>query len=184
MGIVSFCPRGHRMKVKDHLAGKKGICPTCGERFRIPLATPTAGRASAAAGLPEARLVSLEPGAAATLPEVLMLAESGSPAPTRVLPPTRAPAPNGPERVDVDPAMTVAPATDDSGDVPAAIAEAAEASWCIAVPGGTASAAMSGPALLAWLLSGQATGGELVWRSDWSDWQPLARVFPDHVPRR
>lgn len=37
MGIVSYCPNRHRVKVKDDLAGKKGICPTCGARFRIPL---------------------------------------------------------------------------------------------------------------------------------------------------
>ncbi len=36
MGIVAYCPNDHRVKVKDNLAGKKGICPTCGARFRIP----------------------------------------------------------------------------------------------------------------------------------------------------
>jgi len=40
MGIVAYCPNGHRIKVKDDLAGKKGICPTCAARFRIPLAGP------------------------------------------------------------------------------------------------------------------------------------------------
>lgn len=37
MGIVAYCPNDHRVKVKNDLAGKKGICPTCGARFRIPL---------------------------------------------------------------------------------------------------------------------------------------------------
>jgi hypothetical protein len=36
MGIIAYCPNDHRVKVKDALAGKKGICPTCGARFRIP----------------------------------------------------------------------------------------------------------------------------------------------------
>lgn len=36
MGIEAFCPNGHRMKVKDHLAGRLGVCPTCGSRFRLP----------------------------------------------------------------------------------------------------------------------------------------------------
>ena len=55
MGIVSFCPNGHRVKVKDHLAGKKGICPSCGERFRIPHANGTPAVTSqnhAPSGLP------------------------------------------------------------------------------------------------------------------------------------
>lgn len=36
MGIIAHCPAGHRVKVKEHLAGRKGICPECGARFRIP----------------------------------------------------------------------------------------------------------------------------------------------------
>jgi hypothetical protein len=39
MGIVAYCPNQHRVKVKDDLAGRKGVCPTCGARFRIPLAS-------------------------------------------------------------------------------------------------------------------------------------------------
>jgi hypothetical protein len=80
MGIVSHCPNGHRLKVKDHLAGKKGICPTCGARFRIPLATTTAAPASpAASGPPVASVVSLDAARAATLPPALVLAESTPP---------------------------------------------------------------------------------------------------------
>lgn len=36
MGIKFFCPSGHKLNVKSFLAGKKGVCPHCGERFRIP----------------------------------------------------------------------------------------------------------------------------------------------------
>ena len=35
MGIVCHCPNGHRIKVKDRFAGKRGLCPTCGATFRI-----------------------------------------------------------------------------------------------------------------------------------------------------
>ena len=31
MGIVSYCPNGHRVKVKDYQAGRRGLCPTCGD---------------------------------------------------------------------------------------------------------------------------------------------------------
>ena len=91
MGVVAFCPQGHRVKVKDELAGRKGICPECGARFRIPAATearaePASARgrsaedfASGAAppsagGLPVARFVSLDAELAATLPRALPLA--------------------------------------------------------------------------------------------------------------
>ncbi len=94
MGIVAYCPSGHRMKVKDELAGRKGICPQCGSRFRIPLVSQEAAAATApppspsaeddpaaappggtsASGLPVARVVSLDAELAATLPRVLPLA--------------------------------------------------------------------------------------------------------------
>lgn len=39
MGIKCFCPHGHPLNVKSHLAGKRGVCPTCGVKFQIPEAT-------------------------------------------------------------------------------------------------------------------------------------------------
>lgn len=90
MGIVAFCPNHHRIKVKDHLAGKKGICPHCGARFRIPaesesaapalpsLPTASAGGPNAAVAGPArplARFVSVDEEWAATLPRALPLAD-------------------------------------------------------------------------------------------------------------
>jgi len=36
MGIRFFCPKGHKLNVKDFQAGRKGICPYCGARIQIP----------------------------------------------------------------------------------------------------------------------------------------------------
>src|SRR5688572_4488701 len=36
MGIKFHCPNGHKLNVKAFLAGKKGVCPKCGTKFRIP----------------------------------------------------------------------------------------------------------------------------------------------------
>ena len=36
MGIRFLCPNGHKLNVKAFLAGQRGICPHCGERFVIP----------------------------------------------------------------------------------------------------------------------------------------------------
>jgi hypothetical protein len=38
MGIRFHCPNGHKIHVKSFLAGKRGVCPRCGERFIIPSA--------------------------------------------------------------------------------------------------------------------------------------------------
>ena len=39
MGIKFRCPNGHKLHVKSFLAGKKGVCPKCGIRVDVPLAT-------------------------------------------------------------------------------------------------------------------------------------------------
>lgn len=36
MGIKVVCPNGHKLNVKTFLAGKRGVCPHCGAKFRIP----------------------------------------------------------------------------------------------------------------------------------------------------
>lgn len=36
MGIKFRCPNGHKLNVKSFLAGKRGICPHCGAKVRIP----------------------------------------------------------------------------------------------------------------------------------------------------
>ena len=154
MGIVSHCPNGHRIKVKDYLAGKIGICPSCSARFRIPLANASPAR------VPDRP--------AASTPSVAAVVPYGSALPAA------SPVDSGDDLL-----IEISPADQ---RIPAVISEAAAASWCIALPGGQPSAAMTGEALLDWLTSGRATGGELVWRSDWSDWRPVADVFPHHVP--
>jgi len=35
MGISVTCPNGHRFKVKDKYAGKKGLCPHCQDQVKV-----------------------------------------------------------------------------------------------------------------------------------------------------
>jgi hypothetical protein len=42
MGIRFSCPNGHSLHVKEFLAGKRGICPSCGAKFVIPAANEPA----------------------------------------------------------------------------------------------------------------------------------------------
>ena len=37
MGVCFFCPNGHPLNVKNEFAGKKGYCPICRVRMRIPM---------------------------------------------------------------------------------------------------------------------------------------------------
>lgn len=159
MGIVAFCPNGHRINVKDSFAGRKGRCPTCGTKFRVP----AAGSAIPAAGspLPTARLLELAPAVVATLPRVLPLDEPAS-APT-------APAPA--------PAPTSAPIEPPAPALHPVLAERPDLTWCIAFPGGEPTEPLPAESMQAWLDSGQAEGHEVVWRSDWPEWRPARDVF-------
>jgi hypothetical protein len=190
MGIVAFCPRGHRVKVKDELGGRKGICPECQVRFRIP---------PAGTELPVARVVSLDPVMAERLPRAEVLGsddllqaaggsvqrDDGREAPESdgvgvdALPPD-AFEPLAFETVDRDPAAGGAAAR--SAALHPAIAERPELAWCVAVPGGEPSPPYDGPALQRWLDAGSATGEEVVWRADWPQWVPIRTVFPQFVP--
>src|SRR5215210_2124144 len=43
MGIRFNCPSGHKLNVKEFLAGKRGVCPQCGAKFIIPRPTERTG---------------------------------------------------------------------------------------------------------------------------------------------
>jgi hypothetical protein len=87
MGIVVYCPNGHRVKVKDGFAGKRVHCPTCQAKTRVPFAAPPGApippvampaQPSAvpdSAELPTAQLLSLPPHRVAALPRAQPLPE-------------------------------------------------------------------------------------------------------------
>lgn len=161
MGIVAYCPNGHRVKVKDELAGRKGICPECQARFRIPRdAAQAAGRGpqAASAGYPTARVVSLDPDVAAALPRAIPLGAAA--------------------RSNVQAAQPAPPAA----VLHPALAEDPRLTWCVAVPGGQPSAPMAGEAMQKWLEAGGLSGNELVWREGWANWVSIRLVFPEFVP--
>jgi len=161
MGIVAYCPNGHRVKVKDEFAGRKGVCPECQSRFRIPRgeAGGAGGAQRTAGGYPVARVVSLDPAVAAGLPRAVAVAPAAGP---------RGGVPGG------------QPAAKTS--LHPVLAERPELTWSLAVPGGEASAPMSAEALQSLLNAGGLTGDELVWREGWADWVSIRLVFPEHLP--
>lgn len=178
MGIVAYCPVGHRIKVKDSLAGKKGRCPTCGAKFRIPQAASVTAVTPQAPQLPVARIVSLDVSVAAGLPRALPMAMQGGPA---AMPdPVEAAA-------DVDVAEFVEELEASAQEEPASpwhplLAEQPALAWCIAYPGGESSEPLPAETVQQWLESRQATGTEVVWRSDWPEWLPITSVFPEYLP--
>ena len=182
MGIVCHCPNGHRVKVKDKLAGKRGLCPVCGAKFSIPAAPvgqpPHEGRSEPAEPqLPLARFVPLEPSVVATLPRAMPFGTARSAA--------AAPAFEGSaaEPITVeDDTQPPSPADAAATRFHPAIADRPDLSWRIAYPGGEASDPVDAVTMQEWISGGRAEGTELVWRGDWAEWLAVRDVFPEFFP--
>jgi len=193
MGIVSHCPNGHRVKVKDSLAGRQVYCPTCQATMRVPSpqaagrtplrqdgdgtplrqdgdGTPS-GQDGDGTPLPLARFVPLDPAVIATLPRAVPPGTARLAAASSVQPPP-----------DAEPeAELILNETAEAAAVPwhAAIADRPDLPWRIAYPGGEASEPVDAATMQDWLAGGQAEGTELVWRADWADWRAVQDVFPE-----
>lgn len=196
MGIVCQCPNGHRVKVKDQFAGKRGLCPRCGTTFSIPatggeLQEP--GDTPAAPQFPLARFVPLDQEVIATLPRALAwgtVHAAAVPAASQNSPADEPLESESPDTAKYDEVVTdvgedqFVPAPDDAAAAPLhpAIADRPDLSWRIAYPGGEASEPVDAIVMQQWLAAGQAEGSELVWRADWGGWLPVRGVFPEFFP--
>ena len=189
MGIVCHCPNGHRVKVKDHQAGKRGLCPTCGSKFSIPATAEAEPQAAPGAPgvpdhlqLPLDRFVPLDPAVVATLPRALPFgaarAAAEAAAAQESLEPFAETMPLGTDPL-ADEVTAVWPTEAAGREWHAAIADRPDLSWRIAYPGGEASEPVDAATMQEWLVGGQADGSELVWRADWPEWLPVRGVFPE-----
>jgi hypothetical protein len=155
MGIKFHCPNGHKLNVKAFLAGKKGVCPKCGTKVRIPL-TSEPGLDS---DLEESEASRAEPAKS-----------NGSGAAAAV---ASGPAPAAPA-VSVAPARA-ATATATANDP---IAEAPTAIWYVRPPTGGQYGPARGDIMRRWLSEGRVSSDSLVWREGWTDWQHAGKLFP------
>ncbi|MFV1965088.1 MAG: DUF4339 domain-containing protein [Pirellulaceae bacterium] len=154
MGIRFYCPNGHKLNVKDFLAGKRGICPRCSARFRIPQESQVSKdapktRPTDPAAIPEPQAVGAS--TAATEVEQLPLGRLDMP-PEPVL---HAPAPES------DP-----------------IAEAPQAVWYVRPPSGGQFGPARGDVMQRWIIEGRVSADTLVWREGWPDWRAAGPLFP------
>jgi hypothetical protein len=162
MGIKFHCPNGHKLNVKSFLAGKKGVCPKCGTKFRIP--------AESEPGLVDSDLEEGDAGASGIKPG------NGAPAAARQQP-----------VMATASAVTVAGAASSKGTgtvSPAAdpIAESPQLVWYVRPPTGGQYGPARGDIMRTWLSEGRVTSDSLVWREGWTDWQSAGKVFPSLEP--
>ena len=166
MGIRFFCPNGHKLNVKEHLAGKTGFCPECGVRLVIlyqstrkssrelgtekgndesPFAVPVPGTAPSFSleGMPQQN------------------AAENAQAYTMEAAPAAFPAPTEPAIAN--------PILNDQTVV-----------WYIQVPdGGPQYGPATGQVVNAWIQERRIAPAMLVWREGWSNWLEAKDVFPE-----
>ena len=158
MGIKFHCPNGHKLNVKAFLAGKKGVCPKCGTKVRIPTESEP--------GLVDSDVEETEPtheGAAKS---------NGSGA---VAAPVMA-APKAPAVSTAAAPAHAEHAAEATADDP--IAEAPAAIWYVRPPTGGQYGPARGDIMRKWLSEGRVSSDSLVWREGWTDWQNAGKLFP------
>jgi hypothetical protein len=149
MGIRFYCPNGHKLNVKEHLAGKAGFCPECGARLVIPLQSTRKSSKELAAELVEGTEVRVQP---AALP-------ADSP-----LPPLELPVPNPVPSA----AESVNPLLQDQSVV-----------WYVQVLGGEQYGPLTGLVVHSWIQEQRISPAMLVWREGWENWLEAKNVFTE-----
>ena len=157
MGIRFFCPGpdGHKLNVKEHLAGKVGFCPECGVRLVIPYQSTRKS----------SRELNQEKSAgetAAGAPPFLMVPSVVSPPETQRQP-----------VAGVPPSSTTGPpSTNPILNDPSVV-------WYIQVPNGPQYGPVTGQVVHAWIQERRIGATMLVWREGWDQWLEAKNVFPE-----
>ena len=169
MGVRFACHAcGKQLNIKSELAGRRGICPGCSSRFRIPLedtdrstpieepqrvmATPSVPRAAVPhAAQPES--------ATAHAIENQVSAETTSGA--------VAIAPTSPS-----------PTTQSSPSLDLLVSDPS-ATWYVRPPSGGQYGPASGEILKQWIDEGRVASNALLWRDGWPQWREATEALPE-----
>jgi hypothetical protein len=183
MGIKFHCPQGHKLNVKAFLAGKKGVCPKCGTKLRIPQASePGLGDADDSdAG----KALAGHPGNGAAVKTPVATAAAAPVMPAAFAMPAARPAVSGPLPAAMTatqvaaPAMPAMPAAMPAPAISDPIAEAPGAIWYVRPPSGGQFGPARGDVMRKWIAEGRVSSDSLIWREGWTDWQTAGKLFPN-----
>ncbi|MDA0658186.1 MAG: DUF4339 domain-containing protein [Planctomycetota bacterium] len=158
MGIKCFCPHGHPLNVKSHLAGKRGVCPTCGVKFRIPEASGSGVPSVSVAGSGKK---------AADPPEFEEF---------------KTDIPHATSNVASPPNVNLAARDEGLGKGNSEpVAASKPAIWYVKTRDG-----QYGPtyeaAVQEWVADGRIVLGNWLWRDGWEQWRPAESVFSQLLP--
>jgi hypothetical protein len=185
MGIRFYCPQGHKLNVKEFQAGRRGICPFCGEKILIPTESSRpsskAERQARRAGVEVAAVTLASHAAAPPTGPAVTVGEFPEAAPREESP---AAAPANLDANNAPPAVqsysTPAPALNAGAAnlAPDPLADAAEVVWYVRPPTGGQFGPATPEIIRGWLAEGRISTDTLVWREGWRDWLEAGGVFP------
>jgi predicted RNA-binding Zn-ribbon protein involved in translation (DUF1610 family) len=162
MGIRFFCPNGHKLNVKEHLAGKAGFCPECGARLIIPLqSTRKSSKELDEPKEPQENIPNVDtvPGSSA-IPSQPKPSETNSA--TAATTPRTTPAPIS------TPNEITNPILQDQTVV-----------WYVQVLGGERYGPVNGQTIHSWIQERRIEPSMLVWREGWTNWLEAKNVFTE-----
>lgn len=184
MGVRFACHAcGKRLNIKTELAGKRGICPACSVRFRIPpyntdLSTPLESTPieaeesmSVSAQASEARITNAKVANSTGSSESVASQDSGGVA-LQDSPQTQELASSVTERAA--PPSARANLQDVLGDT--------TATWYVRPPNGGQYGPADGPTMGQWMKEGRVADLAMVWRDGWTDWRVAKDAIPGVVP--
>ncbi|WP_182870409.1 GYF domain-containing protein [Stieleria mannarensis] len=177
------------MNIKSDLAGRRGVCPECGTRFRIPLADtefstpiatprPKAAATPAAATTPPAAMQ--QERAAADSPESAPQAENVSDATATDRTATTAASPTAAAG-----SATAEPAGEDlaGGNLAAAEPEIlsgdSAATWYVRPPSGGQYGPATSAMLKIWIGEGRVAKSALLWKDGWPQWREASDALAE-----
>jgi hypothetical protein len=154
MGIRFACHEcGKRLNIKEDLAGRRGVCPACAAKIRIPL---TDAETSTAVESTRQLAGPVEP--------FHVSCEGATPRPD-----------------EASEAASIAPSEADGGD--GRDGEDGEATWYVRPPSGNQYGPASTELLSQWVAEGRVAENSLVWRDGWPNWRSASEALPEYVGR-
>ena len=175
MGIrfaCHVCER--RLNIKRELAGRRGVCPVCAAKIRIPLAdteksTPVDQKPAAAGSTADPNsggpriAVSERSSPVATTTSSAPRTATGHPAQASVT--------NHTESVRNSPASQPLDVLDDGE----------EAQWYVRPPSGGQYGPANSELLRQWIGEGRVAAGALLWREGWPQWREAGDALPEYA---
>jgi hypothetical protein len=178
MGIrfaCHVCQR--RLNIKRELAGRRGICPVCAARIRIPLddcetSTPVDEEPLAGGRLPS------QIGSDDHPPVDDPLDWHSDDAPLAIDPVSPAVQPE--PTAQPEPTEPASGATSEAMDV---LAEQPEATWYVRPPSGGQYGPATTELLRQWIGEGRVAATALLWREGWPQWRDASEALPQYADR-